>query len=66
MDEVKRDILALYRNDIHKYADNQETAENIVAQMLRVAGRRLYFFSNSSRTSADDRMEIDFLIAKPY
>lgn len=62
---MKRDILALYRNDIHKYADNQETAENIVAQMLRVAGRRLYFFSNSSRTSADDRMEIDFLIAKP-
>ena len=25
VDEVKRDILALYRNDIHKYADNQET-----------------------------------------
>ena len=24
VDEVKRDILALYRNDIHKYADNQE------------------------------------------
>ena len=175
VDEVKRDILALYRNDIHKYADNQETkvaaifeeipgqlqkhekkfvlsalqsearmrdysqaffwlsdakiinccynstapsiglklneerttlkcymgdtgllishafdergivsadlyrklmfdklevnegmlVENIVAQMLRAAGHKLYFFSNSSRTSADDRMEIDFLIAKP-
>ena len=175
VDEVKRDILALYRNDIHKYADNQETKvaaifeeipsqlqkhekkfvlsalqsearmrdysqaffwlsdakiinccynstepsiglklnkerttlkcymgdtgllishafdergivsadlyrklmfdklevnegmliENIVAQMLRVAGHKLYFFSNSSRTSANDRMEIDFLIAKP-
>ena len=39
--------------------------ENIVAQMLRTAGHKLYFFSNSSRTSADDRMEIDFLIAKP-
>ena len=174
VDEVKRDILALYRNDIHKYADNQETkvaaifeeipgqlqkhekkfvlsalqsearmrdysqaffwlsdakiinccynstapsvglklneerttlkcymgdtgllishafdergivsadlyrklmfgklevnegmlVENIVAQMLRAAGHKLYFFSNSSRTSADDRMEIDFLIAK--
>ena len=25
VDEIKRDILALYRNDIHKYADNQET-----------------------------------------
>ena len=174
VDEVKRDILALYRNDIHKYADNQETkvaaifeeipgqlqkhekkfvlsalqsearmrdysqaffwlsdakiinccysstapsiglklneerttlkcymgdtgllishafdergivsadlyrklmfdklevndgmlVENIVAQMLRTAGHKLYFFSNSSRTSAEDRMEIDFLIAK--
>ena len=174
VDEVKRDILALYRNDIHKYADNQETkvasifeeipgqlqkhekkfvlsalqsearmrdysqaffwlsdakiinccynstapniglklneerttlkcymgdtgllishafdergivsadlyrklmfdklevnegmlVENIVAQMLRAAGHKLYFFSNSSRTSAEDRMEIDFLIAK--
>ena len=39
--------------------------ENIVAQMLRAAGHKLYFFSNSSRTSADDHMEIDFLIAKP-
>ena len=39
--------------------------ENIVAQMLRAAGHKLYFFSNTSRTSADDRMEIDFLIAKP-
>ena len=39
--------------------------ENIVAQMLRAAGHKLYFFSNCSRISADDRMEIDFLIAKP-
>lgn len=39
--------------------------ENIVAQMLRASGHRLYFYSNSSRTSNDDRMEIDFLIAKP-
>lgn len=39
--------------------------ENIVAQMLRASGHRLYFFSNNSRTSAEDRMEIDFLISKP-
>lgn len=39
--------------------------ENIVAQMLRAAGHKLYFFSNSSRMSAEDRMEIDFLISKP-
>ena len=39
--------------------------ENIVAQMLRAAGHKLYFFSSNSHTSAEDRMEIDFLIAKP-
>ena len=38
--------------------------ENVVAQMLRAAGRELYFYSNSSRESAEDRMEIDFLLAK--
>lgn len=39
--------------------------ENIVAQMLRAAGHKLYFFSNFSKTSAKDKMEIDFLVAKP-
>ena len=39
--------------------------ENIVSQMLKASGHNLFFFSNSSRTSAEDRMEIDFLIAKP-
>lgn len=39
--------------------------ENIVAQMLCASGHKLYFFSNNSRTSAEDRMEIDFLISKP-
>lgn len=38
--------------------------ENIVAQMLVASGRTLYFYSNSSRTDKDSRMEIDFLIAK--
>ena len=38
--------------------------ENIVAQMLVASGHKLYFYSNSSRDNADDRMEIDFLIAK--
>lgn len=36
--------------------------ENLVAQLLRSSGRPLYFYSNSSRDNADDRMEIDFLI----
>ncbi len=38
--------------------------ENIVAQMLTAGGHKLYFFSNPSRDSSEDRMEIDFLIAK--
>lgn len=38
--------------------------ENIVAQMLVSTGRKLYFFSSYSRES-EDRMEVDFLIAKP-
>lgn len=38
--------------------------ENIVAQILRAAGHRLFFFSKYSADSASDRMEIDFLITK--
>ena len=38
--------------------------ENIVAQMLRSAGRKLYFFSKYSKDDAQERMELDFLIAK--
>ena len=38
--------------------------ENIVAQMLRTAGHKLFFYSNASMTDKDSRMEIDFLIAK--
>ena len=38
--------------------------ENIVSQMLVANGRTLYFYSNSSRTDKDSRMEIDFLLAK--
>jgi predicted AAA+ superfamily ATPase len=38
--------------------------ENIVAQMLAVAGHSLYFYSNSDKADADNRMEIDFLIRK--
>lgn len=38
--------------------------ENMTAQMLRTAGHKLYFYSNPSKTDKDERMEIDFLIAK--
>lgn len=38
--------------------------ENIVAQMLATNGHKLYFYSNSNRDDASERMEIDFLTAK--
>ncbi len=38
--------------------------ENIVAQMLVANRHKLYFYSNSNRNDASDRMEIDFLTAK--
>lgn len=38
--------------------------ENLVAQMLRAAGHRLFFFSRSDRENAENRMEIDFLLRK--
>lgn len=37
--------------------------ENIVAQMLKAGGHKLYFYSRSDEVS-DNRMEIDFLIQK--
>ena len=39
--------------------------ENVVAQMLKAAGHELFFYSNSSKLKAEDRMEVDFLISKP-
>lgn len=38
--------------------------ENVVAQMLRSAGHKLYFYSRSDRNNPSERMEIDFLLAK--
>lgn len=39
--------------------------ENIVAQMLKSNGKKLYFFSKNSREDSRETMEIDFLIDKP-
>lgn len=39
--------------------------ENVVAQMLRASGHRLFFYSNADREHAEDRMEIDFLLDRP-
>lgn len=38
--------------------------ENVVAQMLRASGHKLFFFSRNDRDNAENRMEIDFLIRK--
>ena len=38
--------------------------ENVVAQMLRVSGHQLYFYSKYEKGSSEDTMEIDFLLAK--
>lgn len=38
--------------------------ENIVSQMLIVSGHKLFFYTNSDRENSENRMEIDFLIAK--
>ena len=38
--------------------------ENVVAQMLRSANHKLHFFSSYSKTDANERMEIDFLVPK--
>lgn len=40
--------------------------ENIVAQMLRANGHRLFFYSQSGKAEGEERMEIDFLIVRPY
>ena len=38
--------------------------ENIVSQMLTVSGHKLFFYCNPDRENSENRMEIDFLIAK--
>jgi len=38
--------------------------ENVVAQMIRAAGHKLYFYSKDDRCDAANRMEIDFLVAR--
>lgn len=65
-DEKGRVPNEIYQKIIHDKLEINEgmLVENIVAQMLTASGHKLYFYSNSSRENADDRMEIDFLTAK--
>lgn len=40
--------------------------ENVVAQMLVASGHRLFFYSQSGKREGEERMEIDFLVVRPY
>ena len=44
--------------------DEGMLVENIVAQMLKTAGHKLFFYSNYDKEEAENRMQIDFLIQK--
>lgn len=56
----------LYRAVLFDKLDINEgmIMENIVAQMLRRNGHRLYFYSRSDNLHRENHMEIDFLITK--
>lgn len=58
----------LYRDILLERIEINEgmLAENVVAQLLRVNGHRLFFYSRSDRDDPSNRMEIDFLIVEPY
>lgn len=44
--------------------DEGMLVENIVAQILKTAGSKLFFYNNYDKKEAENRMQIDFLIQK--
>lgn len=56
----------LYRAILFDKLDINEgmIMENIVAQMLRTGGHKLYFYSRSDSENRENQMEIDFLITE--
>ena len=44
--------------------DEGMLVENIVAQMLKASGNKLFFYSNYDEEEAENRMQVDFLIQK--
>ena len=40
--------------------------ENVVAQQLVAAGHSLFFYSSYDREDSSNRMEVDFLVVRPY
>lgn len=65
-DEHGAEIQELYRKLVFGKLEVNEgmLVENIVAQMLKTAGHKLYFYSQNDYKDPENRMEIDFLIAK--
>lgn len=65
-DESGRDSNELYRKLVFDKLEVNSgmLVENVVAQMLRAAGHKLYFYSRNDPENAENRMEIDFLISK--
>lgn len=57
-------LLISHAFDENEIVNSGMIMENIVAQMLRASKHKLYFYSNTTKESKEDRMEIDFLIAK--
>ncbi len=65
-DEHGEEIHDVYRKLILGKLEINEgmLVENMVAQMLKCAGHKLYFFARGDNDDASNRMEIDFLISK--
>ena len=65
-DEHGEEIREVYRKLILGKLEVNEgmLVENIVAQMLRCSGHKLYFFAQGDNEDASNRMELDFLISK--
>lgn len=64
-DEAGNEVSEIYKKLLFDKLEFNEgmLIENVVAQMLRAAGHKLYFFSRNDSDS-ENRMELDFLVAK--
>ena len=65
-DEKGKNTTDIYRKIILGKLEINEgmIMENAVAQMLRAAGHKLYFYSRKDNLDSRNTMEIDFLLAK--
>lgn len=65
-DERGKDVSEIYRKIILGKLEVNEgmIMENIVAQMFRASGHKLYFYSRKDNKDSSKTLEIDFLLAK--